>query len=129
VIEYVAHTPRSKMTKAKAVKVFLAANGVCCLCGVQIRQGDGWFVEHVVPLAVGGADEGDNLKPAHNKCKATKDAADAAEKARRDRIVAAGWVDRAKPKWGSRGFPSRPKQHSATRPIERRNTFKREEVK
>jgi 5-methylcytosine-specific restriction endonuclease McrA len=120
-VEYVAHTPRSKMTKAKAVKVFLAANGVCCLCGVQIRPGDGWFIEHVVPLAIGGADEGDNLKPAHNKCKASKDATDAAEKARRDRIVASGWADKPKTKWGSRGFQRAQPQRSATREIRRKS--------
>lgn len=116
-VEYVAHTPRSKMTKARAVRIFLARNGICVTCGQQIRPGDAWFIEHPESLALGGSDNEADLWPAHRKCKAEKDAADAAEKARRDRIVASGWTDKPKTKWASRGFPARPPQRTATRPL------------
>lgn len=120
-LQLIAHTPRKKMTKARAAKIFLAHNGKCCNCGKQIRQGDGWFVEHPIPLAQGGADDDTNTAPAHTKCKAEKDATDAASKAKRDRIVTAGWDRGETPKLRSAGFNPRPKQHSATRPIIRKS--------
>jgi 5-methylcytosine-specific restriction endonuclease McrA len=120
-VEYVAHTPRSKMTKARAVRIFLARNGICVTCGQQIRPGQGWFIEHPESLALGGSDNEADLWPAHRKCKASKDAADAAEKARRDRIVASGWADKPKTKWGSRGFQRAQPQRSATREIRRKS--------
>lgn len=120
-LEFIAPTKRRSMTKARAARIFLAHNGKCCNCGQQIRQGDGWFVEHPIPLAQGGADDETNTAPAHTKCKPAKDATDAASKAKRDRIVTAGW-DRDKPSQiRSAGFRPRPKQHNATRPIVRRS--------
>lgn len=120
-LQLIPHTKRRAMTKARAARIFLAHNGKCCNCGQQIRQGDGWFVEHPIPLAQGGADDETNTAPAHTKCKPAKDATDAASKAKRDRIVTAGW-DRDKPsQFQSRGFAVRPKQHSATRPIQRKS--------
>ena len=120
-LELIPHTKRRGMTKARAARIFLARNGICFNCRQQIRQGDGWFIEHPESLAQGGSDADEHLWPSHNKCKAAKDATDAASKAKRDRIVTAGW-DRGKgPQFASRGFPDRPKQHSATRPIVRRS--------
>ena len=116
-LELVPHTKRRGMTKARAAKIFLARNGICFNCRQQIRTGDKWFIEHPESLAQGGSDKDEDLWPSHNKCKPAKDAVDAASKAKRDRIVTAGW-DRGQPsKLRSAGFPARPKQNSATRPI------------
>lgn len=120
-LKLIPHTKRRGMTKARAAKIFLSHNGKCINCGQQIRQGDGWFVEHVQSLAQGGADDDTNTAPAHTKCKAEKDATDAASKAKRDRIVTAGWDQGKHSNFQSRGFPARPKQASATRPIIRRS--------
>jgi 5-methylcytosine-specific restriction endonuclease McrA len=129
-VDYIAPTKRRPMTKARAAKIFLRENGCCYLCSRKLRVGvDKYQIEHPDPLSLGGSDNDDDLRVVCIECHKPKTAADAAEKARRDRIVASGWSGAAKPKWGSRGFPSRPKQHTATRPIERRKTFKREEVK
>src|SRR5690606_17575888 len=99
----------------------LDANGICCNCGTQIRQGESWFVEHVQSLAQGGADDDKNARPAHTKCKPAKDATDAASKAKRDRIVTAGWDRPKRSSFQSRGFEKRPPQNSATRPIIRKS--------
>lgn len=120
-LELIPHTKRRGMTKARAAKIFLARNGICFNCRQQIRQGDGWFIEHPDSLAQGGSDADADLWPSHTKCKAAKDATDAASKAKRDRLVTAGWADRTKPKWQSPGFAARPKQKTATRPIIRRS--------
>jgi 5-methylcytosine-specific restriction endonuclease McrA len=120
-LELIPHTKRKAMTKARAAKIFLAHNGKCINCGQQIRQGDGWFVEHPIPLAQGGTDDDANTAPAHTKCKAKKDATDAASKAKRDRIVTAGW-DRDRPsRLKSPGFAKAKPQRSASRPITRRS--------
>lgn len=120
-LDLIAPTKRRSMTKARAARLFLANNGICCNCGQQIRQGEGWFIEHVQSLAQGGADNDQNAKPAHTKCKAKKDATDAASKAKRDRIVTAGWEGKRKSSFQSRGFPKAEPQRSASRPIVRRN--------
>lgn len=119
-LDLIPHTKRRSMTKARAAKIFLARNGICCNCGQQIRQGEKWFIEHAVSLAQGGADDDANTAPAHTKCKAAKDATDAASKAKRDRIVTAGWDRPSKSKFQSAGFAKAPPQRSASRPIQRK---------
>ena len=111
-LQLIPHTKRRSMTKARAAKIFLAHNGKCCNCGQQIRQGDAWFVEHPVPLAQGGADDDTNTAPAHTKCKPAKDATDAAGKAKRDRIVTAGWEGRPASKLRSAPFPKARQKYS-----------------
>lgn len=122
-LQFIAPTKRRSMTKARAARIFLDANGICCNCNVQIRQGESWFVEHVESLAQGGADDDKNARPAHTKCKPAKDATDAASKAKRDRLVTAGW-EREQPRrksFQSAGFTKAPAQHSATRPLIRKS--------
>lgn len=99
--EYIAHTPRRRMTRTRAAKIFLAKGGICFICRRRI-QGDSeaWFIEHPDGLAVGGSDDDDDLWPAHVRCKPEKDAVDAKKKAYRDRVVTTGYVGKRK----SRGF-------------------------
>lgn len=120
-LEYVVPTKRRSMTKARATRIFLENEGRCCNCGQLIRQGEGWFIEHVESLALGGADDDTNARPAHTKCKAKKDATDAAAKAKRDRLVTASWKGKRKSKWQSRGFEKAAPQRSASRPLRRKS--------
>lgn len=97
-LTFIAPTKRSKMTKARAAKIFLRRNGICWNCRHQIR-GEAWTVEHPDALALGGPDEDDQLWPIHaTKCRKEKDARDAAAIAKRNRIITASYVDPAKPK-------------------------------
>lgn len=91
-LTYIPHTKRRKMTQARAARIYLANNGVCVNCGVQIRVGEEWFIEHPESLAQGGSDKDEDLGPAHTRCKPAKDAADAKSKAKRDRIITKGWA-------------------------------------
>lgn len=117
-VQFIAPTKRHSMTKARAARIFLDANGICCNCGLQIRQGEKWFVEHVESLAQGGADDDKNARPAHTKCKAAKDAADAASKAKRDRLVTAGWDRGERPKIQSAGFrKAAPQRRASSKPV------------
>ena len=61
---------RSLSTTAR-VRIFEEAGGLCHICGQKIF-GKGWDVEHVIPLAMGGEDGGDNLRPAHKACHSEK---------------------------------------------------------
>lgn len=77
-------TRRALSTKAR-LDLFHRWNGVCHICGCKIAAGQAWEAEHVIPLAQGGEDGGDNLRPAHVKCHASKTAKDATGTARAKR--------------------------------------------
>lgn len=98
-LDLIAPTPRRKMTRSRRVKIFLAANGICCVCGVQIRDGEQWDIEHPDALALGGSDDDSALRPVHFRCHKIKSKRDAGAKAKRDRIIDAGYAGKRK-----RGF-------------------------
>src|SRR5688572_7029909 len=76
---------RPLSTKAR-LALFLAHDGKCHVCGGRIQPGDGWDVEHRIPLAMGGEDGGDNLAPVHRKgCHSSKTATDLGDIARAKR--------------------------------------------
>lgn len=59
-------------TKAR-LELFQAHNGTCHVCGGKIQVGEAWEVEHVIPLALGGDDDTNNMAPVHKKvCHETK---------------------------------------------------------
>jgi 5-methylcytosine-specific restriction enzyme A len=59
---------RKSISKKQRIEIFERFGGYCHICNLQITAGQEWDVSHEIPLAMGGADEGDNLKPAHRKC-------------------------------------------------------------
>lgn len=83
-------TPRKGFTDLQRLKIFEAASGRCHLCGQKIQghAGERWEVEHIIPLAMLGTNDPDNLAPAHVSCHATKSKRDAGVKAKTDRIRA-----------------------------------------
>ena len=113
-LQFIAPTKRRRMTKARAARIFLARNGICFTCREQIRQGQSWFIEHPIPVAQGGSDDDADLWPAHTKCKAGKDATDAASKAKRDRLVTASLERDDRPKMRGPGFRKPSPQRTAT---------------
>jgi len=66
-------THRRKLTPHRRLQVWEKTGGTCVLCerpidGVRER----WVAEHIRALELGGADDLDNLGPAHEACAATK---------------------------------------------------------
>lgn len=119
-VQFIAPTKRKKIDKKQAARLFLLHNGICCNCGKQIRTGEKWFIEHVDALVLGGKETDDNRRPSHvEKCKAKKDAADAAARSKRDEIITKDW-QREAPKLRGRSFPKSRPQHSATTPLSKR---------
>jgi|KBSMisStandDraft_5_1062788.scaffolds.fasta_scaffold1149390_1 hypothetical protein len=80
---------RKSLSRLQRTKIFDAAHGICCLCGVPIRAGRGEvWVEHLKPLWLGGADDASNWGPAHRLCAIDKTAGEAPQKAKGDRARA-----------------------------------------
>lgn len=72
-------TKRRSLSPLQRLKIFEAAKGVCHLCGQKIQghAGEKWEVEHIIPLAMLGTNDADNLAPAHVACHSTKSKTDA----------------------------------------------------
>lgn len=81
-------TTRRSLSPLQRLKVFEAAGGRCHLCEMRIQVGQPWDVEHVRPLALDGADDAANMRPAHKDCHATKTKADAASWSKAKRMKA-----------------------------------------
>jgi 5-methylcytosine-specific restriction protein A len=120
-VQFLAPTKRRKISQKEAARLFLLHNGICCNCGLQIRSGEKWFIEHVDALILGGEETDDNRRPSHvRKCKAKKDAADAGARSKRDRIITKDW-ERGKRKMQGQGFRKAPPQRTASSPIIRKS--------
>jgi 5-methylcytosine-specific restriction protein A len=105
----VGTTKRKPLTPTQRLKLFEAHKGLCGLCGGQIKAGEGWIDEHIIPLGLGGSNSMDNRAPVHVVCAGLKthgkdgDNAKIA-KAKRVKMRHLG-ISTAKQKIQSRGFP------------------------
>ncbi len=79
---------RRSLSRLARIRVFDAAKGVCHLCETKIHVGEGWEVEHVRALSLGGADDETNMRPAHVACHRIKTSEEAPRKAKADRVRA-----------------------------------------
>ena len=62
------HAKRRKMTPQRVLKIYLAANGRCHVCGLKLPPGTDYEVDHIIALENGGTDDDNNLAPAHIDC-------------------------------------------------------------
>jgi 5-methylcytosine-specific restriction endonuclease McrA len=88
-VQDVGTTPRRKLTPHRRLQVWEKTAGICVICHLKI---DGvrerWIVEHKRALELGGADELENMGPAHETCASAKTQDDhrRAAKAKRQKI-------------------------------------------
>lgn len=82
--------PRRSLSPTARLRIFQEHRGVCDICGDLI---DGvrepWDLDHRIPLALGGDDTDDNLRPVHGRChrgKGSKTSADVAQIAKAKRV-------------------------------------------
>jgi 5-methylcytosine-specific restriction endonuclease McrA len=80
-------TPRKKLTPKQRLQLFLEHSGRCFLCRQPIQVGQSYTIEHVLPLALGGSNEWENLAPVHNSCASEKTRKEATERAKGRRIA------------------------------------------
>lgn len=114
-------TPRRKMTRQRAAKIFLREQGRCYICNKRLRIGvDGYQIEHPDPLCLGGSDDDADLRVICTECHKAKSAQDIAAKAKRDRIVTAGYRPEGerRSKIVSPGFRRVQKQRRASTPVQ-----------
>jgi 5-methylcytosine-specific restriction endonuclease McrA len=124
----VGTTPRKALTPTQRLKLFEAHKGSCGICGAQIRAGDQWIDEHIIPLGLGGSNDMENRAPVHVQCAHSKthgsqgDVAKIA-KAKRQKMKSLG-ISRPKQKIMSHGFPKFQKEkQQATKIAPRRAMF------
>jgi 5-methylcytosine-specific restriction protein A len=53
---------RRSLSTRERLDLFLAARGQCQHCGWALTPGKRWEVDHVIPLALGGRDQVDNMQ-------------------------------------------------------------------
>ncbi|MDP0928517.1 HNH endonuclease signature motif containing protein [Paracoccus onubensis] len=79
---------RKTWTAKRSLALFETHGGICHICGMKIYAGEAWEREHIIPLAMGGADDESNVAPAHKSCHRTKTGTDAAQIAKANRVRA-----------------------------------------
>lgn len=65
---------RRSLSSMERLRIFEEWDGRCHLCEQKIQAGEAWDVSHDRPLALLGADDNTNRKPAHRKCHAVQTA-------------------------------------------------------
>jgi 5-methylcytosine-specific restriction endonuclease McrA len=65
---------RRRLSTRARLELFLGAHGRCKACDRLLTPGTRWEVDHVVPLALGGADTDENLQVLCSPCHAGKTA-------------------------------------------------------
>lgn len=71
-------TPRRPMTAVRKKRIWKARNGLCAWCKKPVPMtGELVRYDHHIPLAIGGLDEDDNIRPLHaSPCDKIKTALD-----------------------------------------------------
>ena len=64
---------RKKWGKKVRAAILESHDGRCAICGWPIRGND-FDLDHIIPLAIGGPDDVDNLRPVHRSCHRRKTA-------------------------------------------------------
>ena len=86
--EPVTKTKRGYMGKGRKHRLWEAANGVCAWCLKAVdKYGAAVRYDHFIPLALGGPDTDDNIRPLHTRpCDAIKTAFDVKRIAKAKRL-------------------------------------------
>lgn len=60
---------RRRWTSLRRAALFVDHDGQCHICGLKIDAvREGFDVDHIIPLALGGEDDEANCRPAHTRC-------------------------------------------------------------
>lgn len=75
-----------RMSPKRRAAIFAEHDGTCHICEGKIGVGEGWEVEHIIPLEISGDDSDGNLAPAHVTCHRAKTKGDARTIAKARRV-------------------------------------------
>jgi 5-methylcytosine-specific restriction enzyme A len=80
---------RKRRTAAQREAIAAAYDWTCALCSLPIfPHNESWHLDHAIPLADGGEDIEDNLRPVHFRCHQVKTSDDVARIAKGKRVRA-----------------------------------------
>lgn len=119
-VQFIAPTPRRKMTRQRAARIFLREQGRCYVCGRRLRVGvDTYQIEHPEALILGGSDDDADLRVICTDCHKAKTAADAKARAERDRHITSSYRPEGehRSKWSERPKRKAAPQRRATTPL------------
>jgi 5-methylcytosine-specific restriction enzyme A len=85
--KWTGSTDDARVPARVRLRVFERAGGVCHISGRKIQPGEAWEIEHVIPIALGGANDEDNLAPALVAPHRAKTALDVKAKAKAARLA------------------------------------------
>lgn len=121
--EWIGKSADSKIPERVKLRIWAREDGRCYLTGAKIRPGDKYEFEHVIAIALwtgeGHGNRESNIRLALKAPHKVKSAQDRAQQAKSDRVRKKHLGIRPEPTMRSAGFPQRPKQRTATRPIEK----------
>ena len=102
----VTATPRKTMTPGRKKRCWTLAEGLCAWCKKPVEQfGPTVIYDHRVPLALGGADSDENIRPLHVRpCNALKTHFDIRSIRKAQRIAKKLAEERKPSRLKSRGF-------------------------
>jgi ribosomal protein L34E len=78
---------RKPLTQKQKLKMFIANDGICCVCGRKINGVKEAWDEHDDPLWLNGTNADNNRKPAHAKCARSKSADEAVARGKVQRVA------------------------------------------
>ncbi|AWN41421.1 HNH endonuclease [Methylobacterium durans] len=119
--EDISTTRRSCLSPRRRLQAWERTNGKCVVCGDRIDGArDRWIIEHIRALELGGADELDNMGPAHEACgrEKTRDDHARAAQAKRQKLRHIGAAAPERPLPGSRTSPLKRKLNGTVVPRE-----------
>lgn len=120
--EWIGKTDDSPIPPRVRLRVFERHGGICHISKRKIMPGEAWDCDHFIALINGGEHRESNLRPALTKYHRIKTAEDVKEKAvtARKRMANLGIKPKRK-SIQSAGFRPSAKQHSASRPLNRKS--------
>jgi 5-methylcytosine-specific restriction enzyme A len=120
-------TRRRSATARQRINLIDSHQGCCAACGITL-SGKVWHLDHVIPLAMGGADEPSNWQPLCVPCHAEKTGRDIPAIAKAVRLEARDKGAKAPPrvKLQSAGFAKAAPQRSTRTPDKLANLPRRQ---
>ena len=79
------HKPGS-MHPGRVARIFAACNGHCCGCGIKLRSGMDYEIDHRIALANGGTDDDSNLQVLCEGCHLIKTGGAVSDAAKSKRV-------------------------------------------
>lgn len=97
---------RKRRSARERERLFLLHGGRCYLCGVKIKAGEAWELEHRIPWELTRDESDENVLPAHVGCHKVKSVDDirGIRKADRQRLKHTGCWPKSRARIPSRGF-------------------------